>query len=349
MSHIIASLRHAASRAYRAFVPYGLRRELWYRRNTGQSYAASLPSKISLPSDAETEPIHEAFAVDVDISLAKPHDGVTTDARDLKIPRVKIIILSYNNPLYLRLTLKSILEKTTYACYEVLIVDNGSAPASITMLTEMAATHPRINVLCNKHNLGFSGGINVGLREATDADIIVLLNDDVIVTAGWLTRLVGHLSDFTIGMVGPVTSFTSNAARIPIDYTRIEDIERFAQTYTSKHRQETFDVAMFPMFCVALRRETINTIGLLDERFKYGMFEDDDYALRLQMQGYRIVCARDVFVHHFGGASFSKIEAVRFKAIFEANRSAFEEKWQRTWTPPSIYAGASLSDAVTDA
>ena len=259
---------------------------------------------------------------------------VIAQALPQHFPAVTIILLSYNNPFYTRLTLKSVLEKTRYPRYDVLVVDNASDAATLAMLTELVAAHPRITLIRNERNLGFAGGVNVGLQAASTADVVVLLNDDVLVTPGWLATLVGHLSDLSVGLVGPVTSFTSTAARIPIPYKRAADVDDFARRYTARHAGETFAVEMFPLFCAALRRETIAAIGPLDERFAFGMFEDDDYAVRLHEQGYRIICARDVFVHHFGGTSFTKLDDDHFKTIFATNRQAFEEKWQRTWTPP---------------
>jgi GT2 family glycosyltransferase len=80
-------------------------------------------------------------------------------------------------------------------------------------------------------------------------------------------------------------------------------------------------------------RAVVDEIGLLDEIFGVGMFEDDDYALRIRAAGYRVVCAEDVFIHHFGRASFSKMQDEAYKRLFEANKRLFEQKWNRTWTP----------------
>ena len=65
-----------------------------------------------------------------------------------------------------------------------------------------------------------------------------------------------------------------------------------------------------------------------------GMFEDDDYARRLRQAGYRVVCAEDVFVHHFGQASLGELCINgEYDRILQANRQRFEAKWGITWQP----------------
>jgi len=88
---------------------------------------------------------------------------------------------------------------------------------------------------------------------------------------------------------------------------------------------------MLGMFCVALRRDVLARVGLLDERFGVGMFEDDDYARRVRGLGYRLVCAEDVFVHHFGRSSIKGLDTTVYDTLFERNRVLYERKWQTVW------------------
>ena len=90
----------------------------------------------------------------------------------------------------------------------------------------------------------------------------------------------------------------------------------------------------FRSFCVGFRRDLYERIGPLDERFKLGMFEDSDYALRCRRAGYRTVCAEDVFVHHFGGTSFGQLfQKGEHMRVYETNRRRFEQKWGAQWQP----------------
>jgi hypothetical protein len=86
------------------------------------------------------------------------------------------------------------------------------------------------------------------------------------------------------------------------------------------------------MFCMAMRRDVHERIGPLDTQFEVGTLEDDDYSMRAHEAGYRTVCAEDVFVHHFGEASFGKlIPTGEYAEVLEGNKAKFREKWGTPW------------------
>ena len=76
-----------------------------------------------------------------------------------------------------------------------------------------------------------------------------------------------------------------------------------------------------------MRREVIERVGLLDERFGIGCFENDDYSRRAIQAGYRLVIARDAFVHHFGGQTFLA-SGVDYSALLKRNRELYRQKWE---------------------
>ncbi len=254
--------------------------------------------------------------------------------------RATIIVVTYRNFDKTWLMLKSVLEKTRYPNYEVLLVDNGGEPAFQQYARAMEERFPGVvRCIFNGANLGFAGGNNVGLRAAPDSDYLVLLNDDVIVTAGWLGGLLRYLDDPQVGLVGPVTNSCGNEACIAVDYSDIAQVDDFARRYTQAHDGVSFDIAVLAMYCLAMRQQTVAALGELDERFRTGMFEDDDYAVRARNAGYRIVCAEDVYVHHFGRSSFSKMTEEAHAQLFDANRKLFEQKWGTTWRPHKYREG----------
>jgi len=248
-------------------------------------------------------------------------------------PKASVIILTYTlDPTYVRLCLESIWAETRYPNFEVVVVDNGSAPEVIDHLSAAASVEPRLRVILNEENVGFARGNNTGIRACPDADHVVLLNDDTVVTPGWLSKIVRYLADERVGMVGPVTNWTGNEARIEIRYRDVAGMRDFAERYTTEHAGESFDIDVLAMFCVGIRKRLLDRLGGLDERFGLGMFEDDDYAMRVRRAWYRVVCAEDIFVHHWGRATMSRLDQDEYRRLFERNKRYYEDKWG-PWTP----------------
>ncbi|HEV7764711.1 MAG TPA: glycosyltransferase [Thermoanaerobaculia bacterium] len=245
-------------------------------------------------------------------------------------PKVSIVIVSYNNHELTRLCIESVLRNSMHPNLEVIVVDNASQDESADVLASMR--DEQLRVLLNETNVGFAAANNQGLRIAT-GEFVVLLNNDTVVPRGWLPRLLQHLADPQIGLTVAVTNFSGNESRIAVPYTTLDEMETFADAYMSEHEGERFDIRVAAMYCVGMRRDVYERIGPLDEEFGVGMFEDDDYSQRARLAGFRVVCAEDVFVHHFGQASFSKLDKAEYESLWKRNQAHFEKKWSVRWEP----------------
>lgn len=248
------------------------------------------------------------------------------------VPKISIIVLTFNNLKINKLCINSILEKTAYPNYELIIVDNNSADGTREYLLELSKIESNVKVILNKDNIGFAAGNNMGIKEA-DGEYVVLLNNDTIVTRGWLTALSKHMENNNmIGMCGPVTNSIGNEAEIEVTYHNMRELERFSYDYTTSHLMEEYGkVNVLALFCTMIKRQVLNDCGYLDEHYGVGMFEDDDYAEAVKEKGYTIIVAEDAFIHHFGSVSFNKLEDEAYHKIFTENKSRFEEKWGIKW------------------
>ncbi|HKQ04907.1 MAG TPA: glycosyltransferase [Blastocatellia bacterium] len=248
-------------------------------------------------------------------------------------PKASIIIVTFNNLALNRLCVESLYARTEWPNFEVIIIDNASSDGTPDYLREAERELPDLRVILNDENLGFAKANNQGLRRAT-GELLVLLNNDTVVTRGWMTAMIRHLyAERVIGLIGPVTNAISNEARIEVGYESIGEMPGWAARYVREHDNDTFAIPMLAMFCVAMRREVFDKVGLLDERFGVGMFEDDDYCRRLESAGYQLCCTRDSFIHHWQRASFRLLGEDEYLRIYHENRNKYESKWQEAQPP----------------
>jgi GT2 family glycosyltransferase len=249
-----------------------------------------------------------------------------------------IIVITYNKLDYNKFCIESIRKYTEPHSYELIVIDNHSTDGTV----EWLQGQQDVKVILNSENAGFPAGCNQGIKAAKENNIL-LLNNDTIVTPNWLTNLTKCLySASDIGAVGAVTNSCSNFQSIPCEYSSVEEMIRFAGQVNHSNPGLWEDRTRLVGYCLLIKDEVINKIGLFDEDFSPGNYEDDDYCLRIRKAGYRLVLCRDTFVHHFGSVSF-KEQANQYNSLLEVNRRKFAQKWG---LPPHLAAPYQLTQDV---
>lgn len=237
---------------------------------------------------------------------------------------ISIIIPAFNQLGYTRQCIASILENTEGE-YRLILVDNGSTEAVYDFFCAIPGAVP----IRSETNLGFAGGVNLGLRVAEGH--VVLLNNDTLVPRGWLTGLCAALvSAPDIGMVGPMSNYVSGSQLIPeLRFESLDDINAYAEERRVDHGGKLRDVARLVGFCMLIRDRVVAEVGLLDEAFGLGNFEDDDYCVRVLRAGYRLCVDEASFVFHYGNRTFHALGLVEGKwdALLEENAARFGAKW----------------------
>lgn len=238
--------------------------------------------------------------------------------------KTSIIILTLNNLEYTQRCIDSIRKYTDPSIYEIIAVDNKSTDGT----REWLINQGDITSIINNENKGFPMGCNQGIQ-ISNGDNILLLNNDTIVTKNWLTNLEKCLcSSGNIGAVGPVSNCFSILQTVETDYRSLEEMQKFAEKYNVSDPSKWIERKKLLGFCFLVKKEVVDKIGLLDERFSPGTYEDDDYSLRIRNEGYKLIVCRDTFIHHYGSITFKKSNFINAN-ILQVNNAKFMEKWGR--------------------
>lgn len=231
---------------------------------------------------------------------------------------VSIVIPTFNGLHLLRDCIHSI-RAHTRTPHEIIIVDNGSTDGTLEYCRDQ-----QLICISQEKNTGFPVACNAGLRIAS-GDALLLLNNDVLVSRHWLTNMLNALySGEEIGIVGPMTNYGSGKQQSELPYTNLEEL---AEHYDRAYKGKRLEVNRIIGLCLLFKREVMDRIGLLDERFSPGHYEDDDYCYRARQAGYRLMIAQDTFIFHHGSSSFKQEGMDALVQLVERNRQLFIEKW----------------------
>jgi len=237
------------------------------------------------------------------------------------MPACDILIPVWNRLEDTRDCIESI-ERNTLFPYRLIIVDNASDEETAAYLRDLAKKYrERVLLIVNEKNEGFIRAVNHGISLAK-AEFVCILNNDTLVTSGWLRALISVINrNPAVGIVNPSSNtlgqHPSKGKTIDDHAKDIKsDCDLFVETGSAFG------------FCMLVRRKLFDEIGLLDTAYGMGNFDDTDFSLRAKKKGYKTVRALASYVYHKEQRSFNLLRG--FKKDFLKNKRMFEAKWGKT-------------------
>jgi GT2 family glycosyltransferase len=233
-----------------------------------------------------------------------------------------LIVLNWNGKELLARCLPSLCA-LDYPNYEVILVDNGSTDGSVEYVI---SEFPGISVIENERNLGYAGGMNVGIAQSK-GDVVVLLNNDVIVRQDWLAELVGAMvTDERIGVAG-CKIFLADGKTLQhagglISYPlALADHYGYGQPDTGAY-EVLANVDYVTSAAMAIRRAVLAEVGYLDDGFFPIYYDDVDICYRARAAGWRVVYVPTSVLIHLESATMVR-DSYRYFVSFHRSRLRF--------------------------
>ena len=255
---------------------------------------------------------------------------------------LSIVIVNYNARRHLENCLESLTSSPPATAHDIIVVDNASTDGSVQMVR---ARWPAMTVIEAPANAGFAAGNNIGIR-ASGGEMILLLNNDTIVPAGAIDRLVGALlAQPAVAVAGPRLVDEHGRAELSFG-PMISPLNELRQKWVMKlhrrgagrvsrwveraTRQERY-VDWVSGACLLVRRADAERVGLLDERY-FLYTEDVDFCAAIRACGRRVLFTPAAQVVHLRGRSRSMVPG-GMQAEYRRSHLAFYDKHHPRWAP----------------
>ncbi|HZH99152.1 MAG TPA: CmcI family methyltransferase, partial [Fimbriimonadaceae bacterium] len=236
-------------------------------------------------------------------------------------PQISVVIPLHGGVGEIRQCLQSLTD-CGHLFHEIIVIDDKSPDEAALD----AVAFEEVKLIKLQENVGFAGACNHGMRQAS-GDVVLLLNSDTVVTAPGILRLIESLtSSGSVGAAGPLTNNSGHHQQIDPTYTTFESLHLFAEDFALREVEDR-EVDTLVGFCLAVKRNVLNEVGLLDERFGAGTFEDNDLSYRIRRAGYRLLLSMRSFIHHHGSMTFRR-ERIDLREQLAKNYHLFVEKWK---------------------
>ena len=315
---------------------------LYYWRSSPTSVASNISAKMyCLEAAMKALRAHyKRVGVPVDDVTMIPNTPgfYKTDYTITKPGKVSILIPSCDHGADLRTCVDSIYRKTTYADFEVLIIENNSKEdGTFRLYEQLQKEHPdNLRVLYWKGTgFNYSALNNFGAKEATGEYLLLLNNDTEVITPRWLEEMVMYAQQERVGCVGVKLLYPDNT----IQHAGIG----FGYLTLAAHMHKNFpvghpgymgrlvyaqDVYAVTAACLMVRKSVYDEVNGLDESFAVA-FNDVDFCVRVREAGYANVFTPFAQLYHYESKSRGLDESPAKRKRFESEVKRFQQRWAK--------------------
>lgn len=265
-------------------------------------------------------------------------------------PKVSIVIPNMDHADTLRTCISSILEKTTYENFEIVIIENNSRKEETFAYYDELKTDPRIQIVTWEGKFNYSAINNFGVREAATGEYILLLNNDIeVITPDWLQEMLMFAQRSDVGAVGAMLYYPDDTIQHAGVILGIGGVAGHAHKYFPRgdfgymsRATIAQDLSVVTAACVMLPRTVWDEVGGLDETFEVA-FNDVDLCMRIRKAGYLIVWTPYAELYHYESKSRGAEDTPEKKKRFEGEVRRFQARWKSELAAGDPYYNPNLT------
>lgn len=260
-------------------------------------------------------------------------------------PLVSLIIPTYNGYEITKQAIDSILEKTTYSNYEILLVDNNSDdPLSLEYFEELES-HEKVTVLRYPYPFNYSAINNFAVSHA-NGEIVGLINNDVeVINSEWLSEMVSNALRPDIGCVGAMLYFHNDTIQHAGVIIGIGGVAGHSHKHFKRGDYGYFsrlkvvqNLSAVTAACMLVRKSVFDEVNGLNEKDLTVAFNDVDFCLKVQAAGYRNVWTPYAELYHYESISRGAEDNPEKVARFNKEADYMKKKWKTNVSFDSHYS-----------
>lgn len=260
------------------------------------------------------------------------------------LPLVSIIIPTRDAVELLRRCVDSVLEKTRYANYEILVVDNQSRdPGAVTYLKSISQ-RTAVRVLTFDCPFNFSAINNFAAREARGEFLCLLNNDTEVITPDWLNKMVGQALQDRVGVVGAKLLYPDGSVQHAGDVVGPGGCANHLHNGIAgddpgycNRAVVVQDLSAVTAACLLTKRDLYIRLGGLDERYLKIAYNDVDYCLRVREAGFRVVWTPHARLYHHESVSRGTNDTWRKELRSEFESIVMRRRWRHIMRSDPFY------------
>ncbi|MEE0956353.1 MAG: glycosyltransferase family 2 protein [Eubacterium sp.] len=307
-----------------------------YAIEAGQKAVSDHFKRIGVEADLEYTDIFVMF---------RPHLKV------LGNPKVSILIPNKDHIDILKTCVDSIIEKSTYKNYEIILIENNSTEdETFAYYKELTETYDFVRTVTWKSEFNYSAINNFGAGHASGDYLVLLNNDTEVITPDWMEQMLGYCQRPDTGIVGAKLLYPDNTVQhcgvvigIGGFAGHVNTLEKSSDVGFFGRLQAVQDVSCVTAACLMVRKNVFDEVGGLDGvAFKVAL-NDVDFCLRVREKGYLVVCNPGVQFYHYESKTRGSDETPENKIRFKGEIARFRERWKKILAEGDPYYNPNLT------